>query len=296
MDFLPLNKTPYKNDGDQSSYLVSNGMQQYTVSRENLAKAEADGYAIVVVQKGGGTQRVKSANLSRAIADGYVPAIASIAKAYAKPPYQPPSLEEQQRAQLEGEVGAGELAGTLASGSVGAMAGGVNTAASLAAGRGATDAVRRGRLTQEALTYQPRTEAGQGALAIVSRPGEMLHEKAGDWGGRVTDVTGSPALGALTATAVEGAPLALPGVPKALRAGGRAVAPAAARAAEAVTKARSGIREIRANPDVEAALGGLQVLRGAAAHNPIAMAHGAHRVARAVARKRRVPTYSDLQE
>jgi hypothetical protein len=76
------------------------------------------------------------------------------------------------------------------------------------------------RATQEALTYQPRTAAGQKVTRAVGLPFELL-AKGADWaGGKTTDITGSPALGAGVNTAIQMAPALLfkrskPGAPSA---------------------------------------------------------------------------------
>lgn len=66
-------------------------------------------------------------------------------------------------------------------------------------------------------TYQPRTEAGQGLTNIVTYPFAKLAEGA-DWaGGKVADVTGSPALGAATNTAIQSIPMLVAPVVKGVK-------------------------------------------------------------------------------
>lgn len=62
------------------------------------------------------------------------------------------------------------------------------------------------RSVQSALTYEPRTNAGQVVTDVVSYPFEKLAQGADYVGGKVTDVTGSPALGAFTNTSLQLAP------------------------------------------------------------------------------------------
>lgn len=63
------------------------------------------------------------------------------------------------------------------------------------------------RNTAQTLTYQPQTEGGKTALGAISYPFEKLAEGA-DWaGGKATDITGSPAVGAAVNTAVQAAPM-----------------------------------------------------------------------------------------
>lgn len=63
--------------------------------------------------------------------------------------------------------------------------------------------------TQNALTYQPRTRGGQDiSNAIGYLPGKFA--QGAEWaGGKVTDATGSPALGTLTDTGIQSLPLLL---------------------------------------------------------------------------------------
>jgi hypothetical protein len=62
---------------------------------------------------------------------------------------------------------------------------------------------------QQALTFQPRTQQGQEAQAAVSYLPEQF-AKGADWvGGKVTDVTGSPAAGTAANVAINAVPLLL---------------------------------------------------------------------------------------
>lgn len=89
---------------------------------------------------------------------------------------------------------------------------------------------------ENALTYEPRTAVGHDITNVVQYPFQKLSGLADVAGGKVTDLTGSPALGAATNTAINGLPMLL---------GGRGTfkAPAvedfAARVPEPVANARS---------------------------------------------------------
>lgn len=62
---------------------------------------------------------------------------------------------------------------------------------------------------QNALTYQPRTKTGQEVLGIASYPFEKLAEGADYVGGKTTEITGSPAIGAAVNTTLQAAPAAI---------------------------------------------------------------------------------------
>lgn len=101
-----------------------------------------------------------------------------------------------------GKIGAGEALLSLGTGAIAAPVAGLMSLGGLATGgveRGADFA----REVQEAMTYQPRTESGKVALSQISRPFEWLGEKATAAGEAVSDVTGSPALGAATTAGVQ---------------------------------------------------------------------------------------------
>lgn len=107
-----------------------------------------------------------------------------------------------------------------------------------------TSAADRVRQVQEALTYQPRTESGQVISGVANYPLEKLAQGA-DWaGGKATDITGRPAVGAAVNTAIQFAPaLAFKGV-QALRgrkAGPVSVTDTPAQAAEAYVRANTSL-------------------------------------------------------
>ena len=86
------------------------------------------------------------------------------------------------------------------------------------------------RRVSSALTYEPGSESGKRALEVVGTPFEMLAKAADEAGGKVTDVTGSPTLGAAANTAINLAPsliglkVANKGSPSSLVEGGRSAA------------------------------------------------------------------------
>ena len=62
---------------------------------------------------------------------------------------------------------------------------------------------------QQAMTYQPRTRAGQGATAAIAYPFEKLAQFGDFAGQKAADATGSPAVGAGVNTAIQFAPALL---------------------------------------------------------------------------------------
>lgn len=67
-------------------------------------------------------------------------------------------------------------------------------------------AADRVRQVESALTYQPRTGAGQGMATVAGAPLQALGTGTNYLGEKTTDITGSPALGALVKTAGDFAP------------------------------------------------------------------------------------------
>lgn len=65
------------------------------------------------------------------------------------------------------------------------------------------------RSVQSALTYQPRTKAGEAASKVAAYPFEKLAQAADYVGGKTADVTGSPGLGAAVNTTIQAAPALL---------------------------------------------------------------------------------------
>ena len=128
-------------------------------------------------------------------------------------PAAPPSPLERAAARgLTQPLGVLETGANVASGMLAAPISGLAglaTAGARAFGltdREPADVVRG---VGDALTYQPRTVAGQEGAAIVAYPFAKLAEGA-DWAGQqVADLTGSPAAGAAVNTAIQAAPAAI---------------------------------------------------------------------------------------
>jgi hypothetical protein len=131
-------------------------------------------------------------------------------------------------------VGLGETALTIGSGmaaQVAAGLAGLGQAATNAVGLTDTPAGDRVRRVSEAMTYQPRTAAGQKITEAVSLPFELLAKGADAAGGAVTDLTGSPAAGAAVNTGINSLPLMAGPVSRAVP--GESAASIAARARQA---------------------------------------------------------------
>jgi DNA-binding transcriptional regulator YdaS (Cro superfamily) len=143
----------------------------------------------------------------------------------------------------EGPAGLAETALHMGSGAIGKLGGGLNYLATLAATRGDTDAAKSVQQdTENALTYEPRTDAGkemtQGLGDLVSPVANYVGKKAGaieDW---TADKFGSGA-GAAAKTMIEGAPYVLGGGPEMSMARG-----AVRGAAEAAPKIAEGIASV----------------------------------------------------
>lgn len=114
-----------------------------------------------------------------------------------------------------------ETALSLGSGALGAVAGGWAGLAQgaknlVSPGMPAGDRVRQ---VQDAMTYQPRGIGGQTAVGAISYPFQKLAEGADYLGGKTTDVTGSPMLGAAVNTAVQSLPMAVSPLAARMKAG-----------------------------------------------------------------------------
>ena len=135
--------------------------------------------------------------------------------------------------QLKGGLeGAATLAtGTLATPAAGLA--GISQGITNLVVPGQISAADRVQQVQNALTYQPTSATGQNVVGTVAYPFEKLAQGADVAGGAVTDVTGSPALGAQANTAVQSVPLLLG------RIGPGAEASAAARAAAKLKTAQT---------------------------------------------------------
>jgi hypothetical protein len=82
-----------------------------------------------------------------------------------------------------------------------------------------------------ALTYQPRSDVGKQATALIAKPAEWLASGADKAGQAASDITGSPAVGAAVNTGVQALPALL------LKGAGRLAAPAADAGAATATAA-----------------------------------------------------------
>lgn len=100
------------------------------------------------------------------------------------------------------QAGTGGL-GAIAGGLAGIGQGTWNTLFPSKAGPQAADRVRQ---VQEAMTYQPRSGAGQATSRVVSAPAEAYAAGTNYLGEKATDLTGSPAVGAAIKTTGDIAP------------------------------------------------------------------------------------------
>lgn len=123
-------------------------------------------------------------------------------------------------------AGVGEAALQAVTGGVGQLGGGLTYLGTLAAGGGTDAAKAVQESTQNALTYQPRTEEGQRYAGNVGEAASYLGQKEGEWAGpKVAELTGSPALGAAANTLLQAAQYILPLKGKGLLKGGAEEAP-----------------------------------------------------------------------
>lgn len=100
--------------------------------------------------------------------------------------------------------GAGEAAISMGTGFASApVAGLAGAAVAPFSGQKAADIIAR---VQQALTYEPRTEAGQQAAHVASYPFEKLAQGGYAVGAKVSDATDSPLLGAAANTAFQSIP------------------------------------------------------------------------------------------
>lgn len=140
-----------------------------------------------------------------------------------------PDILDAVKDYAKGQVGGLEEAGHLVSSGVGSAAGGVAGLLALAGNKIAGDipgvtkepfdpAGIVGHVS-DALTYEPRTEQGKHAQAIVNKPLQALASGADKAGEYVSDKTGSPALGTIVNTAIQAAPMAIDPAIKGLRTG-----------------------------------------------------------------------------
>ena len=133
-----------------------------------------------------------------------------------------------------------DAAASIATGTVGQIAGGLAGAADLAMTRSPGQAAAEVQRVENALTYQPRTSGGQAIKHLVSLPFAELAKGANWAGGKVADVTGSPLVGAIADAGIQGVPMfagaELPALRDAPADPGPDVAPEVAAAREAGIK------------------------------------------------------------
>ena len=111
-------------------------------------------------------------------------------------------VKEPPKVGLSRDEGAatalGEAAASLGTGALATPVAGLAGLGRLARGEGLDEAVDAFQFWQDKLTYAPRSQAGQGLTNAVAWPFQKIEEGT-DWaGGKVTDWTGSPELGAGT--------------------------------------------------------------------------------------------------
>jgi hypothetical protein len=189
-------------------------------------------------------------------------------------------------------IGLGETALSLGTGAAGAVAGGfagLGQAATNALGLTDTPAGDRVRQVSGAMTYEPRTAAGKGLTGGISLPFEKLAEGA-DWaGGKVTDATGSPAVGTAVNTGIQSIPMLLGPLARAVPGESAAAAAARARAAALNVPKDAGVTAAR-----EA---GLKVTPSDAGAGPVARVieglSGEPKLAK-LASKKNAPTVNDM--
>jgi len=170
----------------------------------------------------------------------------------AAPAAAQPSMDDRARAAIKERYGnsrfteaVGEPALQAVTGAAGAVAGGLRGVYDLATGQGADKAADDVRSTQEAMTRTPRSEAGKKASEAINYVPQKIAQGADAAGAKVAEVTGSPALGAATNTALQAAPALLTdGI---LRARGKAGVKSTAEAAPAAATPEARAREFVAS-------------------------------------------------
>jgi hypothetical protein len=145
--------------------------------------------------------------LKAADAAGDTAAATKIAAALRQQPTSPPLQEtpEPQAPKGNGLIGAGETALQMGTGMVGSIAGGLAGIAGTVLPGEQGQGAKWTHAVQDALTYQPRTQAGQKVSGAVAKPFELL-DKGATWLGDPTEANKSP----LAATAIKTAAMALP--------------------------------------------------------------------------------------
>jgi len=121
------------------------------------------------------------------------------------PPMEKPSLGKRL-------LGSGEAAMTLATGFPAQVAGGIGGIYELVSGAVSgrdnvfDSAANRVNQITQAMTYQPRSESGQGVLEMVSAPFQKMEQVTRGAGNIALEQTGSPAMAAAVKTGLEYAP------------------------------------------------------------------------------------------
>ena len=100
------------------------------------------------------------------------------------------NLAEPYGGGAYGLIGLTETGLGMTTGLAGSVAGGLRGLYSLATGEGSGTAADKVRATQEALTYQPRTQTGQQITEMVAIPGELAARAGGAVGTAVGNVVG----------------------------------------------------------------------------------------------------------
>ncbi len=119
---------------------------------------------------------------------------------------QVPSPHATRNALL---VGPAETALHMLTGTGAQIAGGLAGLGDLAWTRNPGAAAQTVQRVENALTYEPRTRAGQMATHAAGYPFQLLGKGANIAGQKVADLTGSPLAGAAINTAIQAAPLAI---------------------------------------------------------------------------------------
>ncbi len=127
----------------------------------------------------------------------------------AAPKRSPTAPEESLRTKILG--GAIEPNLSLATGALALpIAGLAGIGSTVANAFGAnTDPAKVVERVQRTLTYAPKTQGGKDAMSVIGYPFEKLAEGADYAGGKVTDLTGDPLLGAKVNTVLNVLPMAL---------------------------------------------------------------------------------------
>ena len=154
---------------------------------------------------------VQSQALGRAVANPGVPA-AQPQSNQARPFFEMPNSKADLLGPLESGL---HIASGVAGQVVGGLAGIGSTVSNLIHGQSLPDSVANAGNTvssvQNAMTYEPRTALGHDITNVVQYPFQKLNDAAQYAGGKVTDWTGSPALGTAVNTGINMLPMMLGG-------------------------------------------------------------------------------------